>query len=407
MARSVTRTGILWTGLEKVLVYGITFVQGVILARLLGPEDFGLAAMLGIFLGVGGILAESGLGTALVVSPACLAVERRVLRWNLGLAALLYLALAVAAPGIASWYGKPVLMPLMWVMAAGLLVNAASVVSIARLTRGKRFDRLAGLNGAASILGASAAIALAWAECGVWAIAGQGLVTAMVRTALAWCLSRPASGDADASGDSRAAFGRLLGYGAKLMASGLIHTVYTESYNLVIGKLWSPVSVGLFARGGRWARLPGEIANEAVGRVALPELVGALGKGWKFCFINCLLLWPGLVVLYFFATPIVRCVLGGTWLDCVPYLKILLVGQFLTPISGIALQMIRASGRSDVLLRTDAVKKPIGLVALACGIPFGVLGLCWAKVADDAAEALVDVLFVAKLKKTCKENPHD
>ena len=95
-----------YTLLEKFLIQGLGFVQGIVLARLLTPGDFGLAAMLGVFLGLGGILAESGLGSAYVVLGGD---ARRVLKWNLGAACLLYLVLALCAPLIAAWYERPVL----------------------------------------------------------------------------------------------------------------------------------------------------------------------------------------------------------------------------------------------------------------------------------------------------------
>ena len=400
-----TQMGILWTGIEKVVVYGINFVQGVILARLLCPEDFGLTAMLGIFLGLGGTLAESGLGTALVISVKgrggeVRRLERQVLGWNVGTAVGIYAVLALAAPWCAAWYGRPLLTPILRAMAVGLVINALSVVATARLTREERFGRLAVVNGLSTVLGASAAIALACAGCGVWSIVGMGLAAATFRTGFAWMAAR-GGGEVDeatfAAGvmDFRAA----LKYGWKLMVSGLIHVVYMESYNMVIGKLWSPAAVGLFARGQRWAKLPGEVVNDAVGRVALPVLSRSNGGGaLRFTLINAALLWPGLLVLGIWAPQVVSLVLGEQWLDCVPYLRILILGQFFMAGGNIALQLLRARGRSDLVLRTDMWKKPIGFAALACGIPFGVAGLCWAKVVSDIAECVADMAYAIRCR---------
>lgn len=400
--RGVKSVGILWTGLEKVLVYGINFVQGVILARLLCPEDFGLTAMLGIFLGLGGTLAESGLGTALVIGvkgrgDGVRRLERQVLGWNVGTAVGIYAVLALVAPWCAAWYGKPLLTPILRAMAAGLVINAFSVVATARLTREERFGRLAGVNGLSAILGASAAIALAWAGCGVWSIVGLGLASAVFRTGFAWLATRDEVGDETASAADGMDFRAALKYGWKLMVSGIVHVVYMESYNMVIGKMWTPAAVGLFARGQRWARLPGEVVNDAVGRVSLPALSRMNGSGaLRFTLINAALLWPGLAVLLVWAPQIVGLVLGEQWLDCVPYLRILIVGQFFTVGGNVALQQLRAKGRSDLVLKTDLWKKPIGFATLACGIPFGVAGLCWAKVLSDVAECVVDVAYALR-----------
>lgn len=398
-------SGFIWTGTEKVLVYGINFAQGIVLARLLGPEDFGHAAMLGLFLCAGSVLAESGLGTALVVKsplispPSLFGIERRAFRWNVGTAVLLYALLALLAFPVSAWYGKPILIPLMWAMAGGLVVNAMSVVATARLTRHQAFGRLAFANGLGSVFGAAGAIGLAVCGCGVWSIAGMGLVQAGVRTLLVCGLSCalispmpeddiPGRREQDDGG-----FRSVLLYGSKLMVSGLVHVVYAESYNLIIGKLVSPAAVGLFARGGRWAKLPGEIVNESVSRVALPVLARRQNRLGRFAFANCVLLWPSLMALGIWAPEVVRFLLGPHWLDCVPYLRILLVGQFFTPLSSLALQALRARGQANLLLKTDIWKKPIGFAALLVGFPFGVAGLCWAKVIDDLVEAFVDCLF--------------
>ena len=106
-----------YTLIEKFLVQGVGFVQGLLLARLLSPEDFGLAAMLGIFLSVGLGLAEAGLGAAYVVYGGN---SRQVLKWNLGIAFGLYAILALAAPAIADFYEQPILKNLTWVMGWGL-----------------------------------------------------------------------------------------------------------------------------------------------------------------------------------------------------------------------------------------------------------------------------------------------
>ena len=379
--------------IEKVLVQGLQFLQGILLARMLCPEDFGLTAMLGIFLGIGACLAESGLGTAYVVYGGD---TRRYWRWNVGAAVVVYLVLSCAAPWIAAWYGKPILRELCWVMGVGLILNAASVVGMARLQREEKFATISTLNVLATCFAFAVGVLMAWQGFGTWSIVGVGLTYAVVR--LVGVMGERVKGEKrresreEKVGGTGEDFGMVLKYGWRLMASGLVHVVYIESYNLILGKLQNPSVVGLFVRGRRWAQLPGDVVNDSVGRVALPKMVVEQGErangGWVG--INCLLLYPGLVVLWIWAEAIVELVLGPQWLDCVPYLRILLIGQFFTPFSNIALQKIRARGRSDLILVTDAWKKPIGLVAMLVGLPFGVIGLCWAKVVDDIVEAVVD-----------------
>ena len=407
MMMNKVRNGILWTGVEKTLVNGVAFLQGVWLARLLGPEDFGLAAMLGVFLSLGTVFAESGLGTALVVylpsgtRPGKVAgVERRAWRWNMGTACLIYLLLVCVSPAVADWYRQPVLMPLMTVMALNIVLNAASVAAVARLTRMFSFGRLAGVNGVCSVASATVALVLAYAGWGVWSIAAMGLSGTGLKAVLSWWACRSCE-KAEPEAVSRTEFRRILGCGLKLMASGAVHVLYLESYNLIVGKKWSPTMVGLFARGQRWARLPGEIVNESVCRVALPQVAnGSLRDAVRMGLVNALLLVPGLLVLAVWAEEIVSFTLGSRWLDCVPCLRLVIVGQLFAPVSSIALLVLRAKGAAGEILKTDLVKKPLGFVALGAGIPFGITGLCWASVANDVIEAVVDLFFVWRCWKS-------
>lgn len=386
--------GLFWTGLEKLFVQVVSFAQGVVLARLLCPEDFGLAAMLGIFLGLGATLADCGLGSALVVrkfADCGLLAERKALLWNLGVGGAIYLALCAAAPGIAAFYHQPALREIVWVMGLGIVLNAASCVPTARLTREMQFRKMSAANAASTLVAAAVAVVMALRGAGVWSVATLGVVQAGVRTACVWALARTAE-RADAA-RSAVAFRDLLRYGAGVMASGLIHSVYINLYELILGKMQNPAAVGLYNRGNGWVTAARNFVNPTIERVAFPVLAKTETRGMRFLALNIALLWPGLAVLWIWAPEIVSFVFGDQWLASVPCLRILICGQLFTPFGNIALNTLRARGRADLILRTDAVKKPLGLAALACGIPFGLVGICWAKVASDFFEAAADAWY--------------
>ena len=405
------RNGLLWTGAEKVLVYGLNFIQGIVLARLLKPEDFGFCTMLGLFLGIGGVLAESGLGTVLVVKVSgCRAVcEKNAVVWNIAASVILYAVLAGSSPFVADWFGEPVLNPLLRVLALSLILNSAGVVPVARLTRMEAFSRLSWLNGTAYVVGSFIGIAFAYAGCGVWSIAAMILSQTAIKTALAWFW---AMRETDQSGkvrmhdvDNRCTLRNLLQEGWKLTISGIINTSYCNIYHLLIGKIWTSASVGFFVRGQRWAQIAGEVVNDAVGRVALPRLVADDSQSVCLAVLNIVLLWPALAVLWLFADVFVEQVLGGQWVACVPYIRIFIIGQFVTPVSNIALNLLKARDRADLVLASDGIKKPFGFLAMGIGCFFGVGGLCWAKVASDFTEATVDLFFALRSGGSGRKRP--
>lgn len=388
-----------YTLIEKIFVQGVGFLQGILLARLLSPEDFGLVAMLGIFLSVGTSLAESGLGSAYVVYGGD---SRRVMHWNVGIAIILYAVLFCAAPGIALFYGNAILKELAWVMGLGIVLNAASVSRYASLQRAGRFRGLAISNCVSVFCAFLVGMTLAYYKKGVWAIAGVVIAGGIVKLAMLNFIR--VQDDRKLQGGS---FRQLFSYGWRMTVSSIVHTVYLNSYQLIIGKMLNPVAVGLFHRGQRWATLPVDVINDAVARVSLPSLASKSVSGRHYLILNVVLLWPCLAVLWMFAPWIVLWVLGEAWVDCVPYMRILIVGVFFTPVTNVALNYLRANGRADLILSTDVMKKPLQIGVLAVGVPFGIVGLCWSKVLSDFFEASVDCLYAWRLRRKLESMWHN
>jgi len=389
--------GLLWTGVEKTFGQVVGFVQGIILARLLCPEDFGLAAMLGIFLSVGITLSDSGLGNALIAFGATRRTERRVLAWNICVSLFLYVALVAFAPLIASFYRQPVLRELVWVMALCLPLNAACVVGSARMNRNMRFVAFSCLNIVLDFSAFVVGLVLAFAGWGVWAIAWMNVFWGAARLIL---LSFVAFRDEPSSGrDGERPFREMLAYGIKLSAGEVIGVAYGNCFALVIGKAFGAGVVGIYNRGLRWSQLAGDVVNSSVARISLVALSRGKVRAVRFAALNVVLVWPCLLALGLFAPQVVRLVLGEDWLPCVPYLRILLVGAAFAPFNIQAVNVLKATGRAGALLGSEALKRPLALAFLCIGVSFGVTGVCWAKVAGDVLEAAVDCFLAMRVRR--------
>lgn len=392
-------SGMVWTGLEKSFLVGIGFVQGVVLARLLSPRDFGLVAMLGIFISIGQILSESGLGSALVAMMPGAAnareLRRRAFRWTLAASLAAYAVLVAVSPAVAAFFSEPVLVPLAGVLGVSMVANAACVADNARLNHERRFRELSIVNCVSELVAFAVGVALAWTGCGVWSVAAVGVAGASARFAALRIATR--RGGQDAGGEA-VPFSRLLHFGWRLAASGLLGTLYWHAYSMVIGRMFSPSAVGLFARARRWALLPGDVVDDSVARISLVELSRERMNGearlrvraWRFLALNELLLLPLLAVLYVWGEEIVGLVLGAQWVECVPFLRILAVGAAFRPLSGMAENVLKASGRADVVLKANTASLAAGALCLAAGAAWGGLaGICWAMTAGHVVSAAV------------------
>lgn len=415
--------GIVWTGVEKAFEQAVGFAQGVILARLLCPDDFGLTAMLGVFLLLGNAMSDCGLGNTLIAfgerfrtSGTLALIERRAVAFNVGIGLAVYAVLAVAAPGIAAFYGRAELRDLVWIMGATVPLNAACVVWNARLNRDMRFGLLSRINMGVTLTTFMLGIALASAGCGVWSIAWMNVAWAAARILV---FARAARGDAPGAavpvspGTVPGDFRLCLSHGWRLMVSELLGTLYGSSYHFVLGKLFGAASAGIFARGHRWSQLAGDVVNQSFGRVSLSAFARGDGGAMRYIAFNVAIVWPCLVVLGVFAEEIVGFVLGDQWLPCVAYLRILLVGAAFMPVTAILLNVLKAAGRSDLVLKGEAVKRPVAflsiiaaVIVLTCGRDAfpqiadwdGVAVFCWVKAANDAFEALVSALLVRRFR---------
>ncbi len=131
-----TIRGVGWSAIERLSYQGITFLIQIVLARHLTPDDYGVVAMLAIFLQIAQVFIDSGFANALIKKQDCTDADySTVFYYNLGIALLLYLILFLASPAIALFYKTPLLVPVLRVLALTLIFNALSIVKQTRLVK--------------------------------------------------------------------------------------------------------------------------------------------------------------------------------------------------------------------------------------------------------------------------------
>ena len=304
-----------------------------------------------------------------------------------------YAAIFLAAPYIAAFYGEPDLMPIARAIAIALPVNALAIAPTALLTHELRFRSQTVAAVVSFTAAGGVAALLAWHGFGPWALVAQTLVAAFVRTSILIA----AVGGVKFQPFSTLAFKSLFSFGSRLLAAGLIHSVYENLYNLFIGKRLSPTDVGLFNKGLQIPSLPADITTTGLLKVAYPvfsrvaddprALARACAKSAAFA---ALLLVPALTALCIFAPKIVVWVFGWQWLMAVPLLRILAIGAFCHPFSQIALHVLYAKGRTDVALKIEFPKKAAGLALLFVALPFGLVPLAAARTATEVVFLAID-----------------
>lgn len=400
MRRSAVN-GVKWTTVEQATTLGIQFIIGVVVARLVSPEDYGLVAMLTIFTAVGNLFINSGFGIALIRSKENSKEDySTAFFFNIGVALMVYIVLYFCAPLIADFYKIPLLKDVTRVYTLILLIDSFSIVQISKLTHELKFKIQFTINSLA--LGTSGAIGifLAYNGYGVWALVWQGLSSSMIKGICYWLFS----GWYPIFCFSKKSFKYLFSFGSKILAIGVIDIIYDNIYSLVIGKYYSASSTGYYNRSLHFARLPQNLISQVVGKVALPVLTPYQDNNEKLLVLyekifrlTTFISYPIMMLMAVLASPIIYLLLGEKWMPSVPYLQILSISVIFVVLTLVNLNLFYVKGRSDILLKIGILKKIIGFLIVLLVTPMGLKWICMGTIFYSIAAFVINCYQTKKI----------
>ena len=237
--------GVVWSAVERFSVQGIQFVLSIIIARLVTPSEYGLIAMLGIFMAIGQAFIDGGFSNALVQKKERTETDfSTVFLFNIFFAIFIYGILWFSSPFIASFYNVPALEKLTKVVGSNLIISSLSIVHRTKLIIALDFKTQARVSFLAVIISGVVGILLAWRGYGVWALAIQSILNNLLISIALFCVSRWRIYWIF----SKKSFGELFSFGSKLLIGSLFHTIYSNMYTVIIGRLFQSATVGLFNR---------------------------------------------------------------------------------------------------------------------------------------------------------------
>ena len=389
--------------LESVGNQGIAFVVSLVLARMLGPEDYGVLTMLTVFIAVSQVFVQSGLNTALIQKKDVDERDLSSVFWvSFGISVLLYGVLFAAAPWIASYYEMPALRSTLRVLALVLIPGAFLSVQNAVVARQMAFRRLMLCSLFATVISGATGIGMAWAGLGYWALVGQQLsnqlsLSVMLLFAVKW---RPRL-----MFSAKLVKGHLR-FGWKLLVSSLLDTGFSNFRLSVVGKQFSSATLGLFNRGKQFPELVMNAVNGSITTVMLPVLSEQQDDEAKMrmlmrrsLMLSSFVVMPLMAGLAAVARPMIALLLGEQWLPCVPFLQICCIDFALYPLHTTNLQVINAKGRSDIFLKLELIKKAYGLVLLGVTVWFfdSVYAIAWGGVISGVISVIINAFPSKKL----------
>ncbi len=394
-------SGVFWTGLQQFGRQGIAFVTSIVLARILSPYEFGLIAMIGIFIALGDSLIKSGLTNSLIRTENINEDDySTVFIFNMVGSVLIYLIMFLLAPFIANFYKQIELVEIIRWYSLVFIINALSAVQLTRLTKIMDFKTQLIVSLPSIIISSLIGIYMAYANYGVWSLIWSAIIQSLLSTVQVWFYSKWIPNFVF----SIEKFKLHFTYGFKIMLSSLLDIIFVNIYTLVIGRFFHPLQVGYYNRANTLQMFPVTNLSMIVNKVSFPLFASIQNDDIRLkevyrkmmqlvLFISA----PILVLMAVLAEPIFRFLFTEKWLPAVPYFQILCYNGILYPIHSYNLQILNVKGRSDLFLKLEVLKKSLVVVMILITFQFGIYGLLIGSTITSTIAFFINTYFSGKL----------
>lgn len=374
---------------------------GLVLARLLTPSEYGIMAILTIFIAVSSSIVDSGFSNALIRKTDAKRVDyNTVFLFNLVVSGLLYVVLFFAAPAISVFFKEPLLVEVMRVIGWVLIINALGIIPRTLFVKDVNFKTQTKVSLIASISSGVLGIGMAFCGMGVWSLVGQQLSRQLLNTLFLWiyCTWRPIWEF------SLQSFRELFGFGSKLLLSGLLDTVFKEIYSLVIGRCYTSAQLGQYTRASQFNQIFSSNLTTVIQRVSYPVLSSIqdeserLREAYRKVIKSTMLItFACMLGLAAVAKPLLIILIGEKWLPAVGFLQIICFSGMLYPLHAINLNILQVRGRSDLFLKLEIIKKIIAAGPLILGVLFSIEYMLWGSVCTSFIAYFLNSYYSANL----------
>lgn len=408
-----TARTIKWNVIDRVSSQLLYAVTGIVLARVLTQEDFGLVGAILVFQAFALLFVDSGFSYALIQRKNPTHLDYSTVLWfNVGVAVLLYVILWFSAPLIAYCFQNDMrLVPLSRVMFLSFIINAASIVQTNRLMKQMDVRMIAVSNILGLVASAVVGVTLALSGFGAWAIVWQTITLNSVKTIVLWVTSRwlPLLKFSWQSIKS------IFAVGSAMMISSFFNVLFQNIYSFFIGNRVNLVGLGYYTQADKWSKMGISSLSQVLTSSFLPVLsqfqddkerfARATAKMNRF---TAYLLFPAMGFLVMMSEPIFHVLFGSKWDASIQLFQLLLLRGVFVVLSSLYNNYILSLGKAKMLIYVEALKDGAALVALIATLPmialsypddltYGIKILLVGQVAASALTYVVLLFVTAKL----------
>ncbi len=379
-------SGLKWSFADNVVNLGLQFVVGVILARLLSPKEFGLIGMVTVFIAIAIAFIDSGFSQALIRKEKCTEKDySTVFYFNISVGIVVYWLLFFISTPISRFYNEPKLVDVVRVLALIIIIESLTVIQRTILTKNINFKLQTKISIIASFLSGGVGILLALLGYGVWSLVWRAVLQNVFISVLLWRWNRWRP----ARVFDYQSFREMLGFGSKLLASGLLNTTFQNIYYLVIGKFFSATELGYYTKADQFKALPSQNLDSVIQRVSYPVLAEIqnnderLKKAYRRLIKNTTFIsFVSMIGMAAMARPLIITLIGAKWSSSIPILQLLCFSAILYPLQSLNLNMLKVKGKSDLFLKLEILKKLLVVPTVVLGVAFGIRMMLYCMVAN-------------------------
>ena len=374
--KNKTIKGVGWSAADAFLGQGVTFIVGLVLARLLSPDEYGLIGICLIFTTVLNGIVDSGFSNALIRKQDVTDEDYNTMFiTNMVISILLYVLLFISAPFVSDFFHRKELTALVRATGLVLFFNALSITQVTILTKKIDFKTKTKASLFSAMISGVIGIAMAFMGYSVWALVAQQLSKQLLYTLCLWFLNKWCPKFTFCYGS----FKYMWGFGWKLLASGILNNVWNQLYQVVIGRCYTPSTLGHYTRANEYANLFSANLTSIVQRVSYPVLSEMQDDkermviGYrKVIKVTMFVTTVCMISLGAVAEPMIYTLIGTKWHEAATYLPLICISMSLYPLHAINLNILQVLGRSDIFLNLEILKKIVGFVPVVIGIFCGI-----------------------------------
>lgn len=391
---------ILWDIIGKFGSQIISFIISIILTRLLQPEEYGIMGMAMVVIGFAHVFLDLGFNRAIIQKKDTSAIQlASVFYLNTFVAFILTIACYFIASPLSIFYNQPLIKPVFRVLSISFLLNGLNLVPSSILYKKFQYKLNSILVLIASLLSGIVGVLMAYNGFGVWSLVAQSLISSFLIMVLNFIYAKWTP----LFSFSMVSIAPLWKYGSRMFASGVLDTLYNRLDIFIIGKIFTPATLGYYARAQSMDNLVRQFSATSIIGALFPYIARhqddkVFLKELYFKYLHTIAFVSVALsgLLFLIAPHLFTILFTSRWEYSAELFQLLAIAGFIWPVSALMCNIIAGVGNSVVFLRLEVYKKLLALPVYIFGFLLGLKGFIICMVIVGLVCLYLNAFFVAK-----------